>query len=529
MHHLNQAILSICKRAENYQRGDLIASYVDVGHIFTILSTPENQVLFGRRGTGKTHVFAYLGNQVASRGETVVQLDLRTLGSSGGIYSDPNLPLSQRATRLLADTLQSIHDAILDSAVEDEEDRYDLATIAPHLDRFLEAASEVAVVGPTETEQREVRSQGNSTSYGAHANVGLEHLAAAAGARSTAQDVSSQETATRQHGPLHHRIHFGQVVKEFKTLLAYLPSKSLWLLLDEWSEIPLDLQPYLADLLRRTVFVTPGIKVKIAAIEHRCQFRIPDSDSGHIGIEIGADVAASVNLDEFLVFEADPARSKHFFRDLLHKHVATVAEDTRAFAAPANPSSLINDVFTQVTAFEEFVRAAEGNPRDGINILGQAVLKAGDGAISVPNIREGARSWYVRDKLHNVAGHSEAQELLNWVLDEVIKHRQARAFLVRSELRDPLLEFLYDARVLHIIKKGVSGHDQPGKRFDVYALDYGCYVELISTAKAPKGLLPLLDESQEQVEYIDVPQTDHRSIRRAILDLDDFYRRPEQS
>lgn len=525
MRHLHQAILSICKRAENYHRDDLIASYVDVGHIFTVLSTPENQVLFGRRGTGKTHVFAFLGNQVASRGETVIQLDLRTLGSSGGIYSDPNLPLSQRATRLLVDALQAIHDAILEATVEDTSGQYDLSVIAPHLDSFLEAASEVAVIGPTETEKTEVRRDEGSKSCGAAVKANTEGLSVSASAQSTMKDVSGRETTTRQYGPMHHRVHFGQVVKKLRALLAYLPSKSLWLLMDEWSEIPLDLQPYLADLLRRTVFIIPGIKVKIAAIEHRCQFRIADSDSGHIGIEIGADAAASVNLDEFLVFEANPARSQQFFRDLLFKHVSTVAEDTGDFVAPESSSSLVNDLFTQMTAFEEFVRAAEGNPRDGINILGQAVLKADNATISVPAVREGARSWYVRDKLHNVAGHSEAQGLLNWVLDEVIKHRQARAFLVRSELRDALLEFLYDARVLHIIKKGVSGHDQPGKRFDVYALDYGCYVELINTAKAPKGLLAIMDEEFDRVEYIDVPQTDHRSIRRAILDLEEFYKR----
>lgn len=57
-------------------------------------------------------------------------------------------------------------------------------------------------------------------------------------------------------------------------------------------------------------------------------------------------------------------------------------------------------------------------------------------------------------------------------------------------------------------------------RFNVYALDYGCYVELINTANAPKGLLN--GGGGEDAIYFDVPPDDYRSIRRAILTLGPF-------
>jgi hypothetical protein len=77
---------------------------------------------------------------------------------------------------------------------------------------------------------------------------------------------------------------------------------------------------------------------------------------------------------------------------------------------------------------------------------------------------------------------------------------------------------LYDARVLHVLKRSISTHDQPGVRFDVYKMDYGCYVDLIATAKAPRGLLPT-----DSDDFLDVPPDDYRSIRRAILSIENFH------
>lgn len=68
----------------------------------------------------------------------------------------------------------------------------------------------------------------------------------------------------------------------------------------------------------------------------------------------------------------------------------------------------------------------------------------------------------------------------------------------------------------------MSAKDMPGHRFTVYGIDYGCYVDLISTAKAPQGML---DIGATEGEFIsEIPQTDLRSVRRCILDLPEFYR-----
>ena len=72
-----------------------------------------------------------------------------------------------------------------------------------------------------------------------------------------------------------------------------------------------------------------------------------------------------------------------------------------------------------------------------------------------------------------------------------------------------------------MIKRRVSSNDQPGERFDVFKLDYGCYVDVIGTASAPRGLFEA-DTDESTNTMVEVPKDDYRSIRRAILDFDEF-------
>lgn len=169
------------------------------------------------------------------------------------------------------------------------------------------------------------------------------------------------------------------------------------------------------------------------------------------------------------------------------------------------------------------MRAAEGVPRDGINILAIAAQKALANPLSIPTIRQSASTWYQRDKEATATANSNARLLLHWIIDEVIGHRRARAFLVRSDIRHPLLDALFDSRVLHVLKKNISAHDQPGVRYNAFKLDYGCYVDLLTTVRAPVGLLP----AEESGEFVDVPPDDYRAIRTAILDIDRFEEQPK--
>ena len=82
-----------------------------------------------------------------------------------------------------------------------------------------------------------------------------------------------------------------------------------------------------------------------------------------------------------------------------------------------------------------------------------------------------------------------------------------------SNARERRIEQLFDARLLHILK---SSHDEPGVRYDIYKIDYGCYVDMVNTSKPPQGLFQA-EDSDGSEHFVEVPRDDYRSIRRAIL------------
>jgi hypothetical protein len=127
------------------------------------------------------------------------------------------------------------------------------------------------------------------------------------------------ESQTRRTGAKRHHVLFGPLGRALRAITRALGGTRLWLLLDEWSSVPLDLQPLLADLLRRSVLPTAGITVKIAAIERRSRFRQLTANGDHVGIEVGADAASAVNLDDIMIFDNSRTRAQEFFGQLFHQ------------------------------------------------------------------------------------------------------------------------------------------------------------------------------------------------------------------
>src|SRR5271156_201038 len=147
---INTAFLGIQRRAESVDRQTLVQTFVDIGPLFKILSSRDHQIVYGRRGTGKTHALLYTAEQAKKlEGAIPVYIDLRSIGSSGGMYGDVNIPISQRATRLLLDVLGSIHEVLLGFVVEAE---MDLSLVGPALDELASAVTEVEVVGEVQRE-----------------------------------------------------------------------------------------------------------------------------------------------------------------------------------------------------------------------------------------------------------------------------------------------------------------------------------------------------------------------------------------
>jgi hypothetical protein len=130
------------------------------------------------------------------------------------------------------------------------------------------------------------------------------------------------------------------------------------------------------------------------------------------------------------VFSNDAERSSDFYRSLLYRHV-TVAMRESGEEPPDDEDAFVRAAFTRRTALMELARAAEGVPRDAINLASRAAQKCFDGTlISVPKVRDAAYRWFQQDKGSAINGNEEARRLLDAIRDDVIGQRRARAFLL---------------------------------------------------------------------------------------------------
>ncbi|EMF0923738.1 MULTISPECIES: ORC-CDC6 family AAA ATPase [Enterobacteriaceae] len=511
MRNINSIMMRLAKRAEKLQPDHLIKSFVDVGPTYTLLSSNDNQIMFGRRGTGKTHFLAVLCNNIQQNGIICAPIDMRLIGSTGGIFSDPNISLSERATRLLSDTLCTIHETILEYIFE--KDVVNTTEIALLLNDFIDKATSLSIDGTSEEE----RGSANHSSMNSSLGIGITNNSISANFKCSDKVSLDNTEKSKVSGRKILRIHFGEITKLLSNIVSKLPGKELWILIDEWSEVPMDLQPYLAELLRRILYPISGITVKIAAIAHRCNFLINDQDTGvRVGIELGSDASSVINLDEYMVFDNDRDAAKIFFKNLLHKHAQAIDKNS---ICDVEASLFINDVFTQPSAFDEYVRAVEGVPRDAINIISLAAQSALENKISIVHVRKSAQKWFQVNKHTALNSKPEAVVLLDKIINEVIGHRKTRGFLISNENHNPLIDYLYDMRVIHVLKQGVSARNTIGKKYTLYTLDYGCYVELMSSSSAPLGLIIESDENDE-LKYIEIPKSDYRSVKNSILNFE---------
>ena len=238
---INEILLRFNRRAETVDPTQLVDTFVDAGPLSALLSSRDHQVMYGRRGTGKTHALTYLVETKTADGDIGFLVDMRTIGSTGGLYGDPSISISERASRLLVDTLVYIHEHLLKFAIEND-DRLDLSQIGPILDRLADAASNVRVVGTTqETSTSATRSiERDRSDLSVQLSPSSVTVDLAAGADS--ETANSRLDQTVRQGIATHRVIFGDVQQALFEFASLFRPNRIWI------------EP-LAKQLRRAVFL----------------------------------------------------------------------------------------------------------------------------------------------------------------------------------------------------------------------------------------------------------------------------------
>lgn len=466
------AVRNIERRAEretDFRK--LYDVYVDHG-ILKELSLKDNQIIYGRRGVGKSHLLSYYRDLVLSGDHPFLfQIhDATRLGSGLATQSaDPVNVAINMFGQFLNDVATHAFDAL--DSVEDR------------------AASTKA--GGAILEFQELSSKG--------------------GQGDSAFDFRN----------------LGDTLDRYRELAG---AERLVLAIDEWVAIPMFAQPYFAEFLRRTFLVKPTIITKIAALSYQSKMSLR-TDSGTVGIEAGADAFGDLDLDGFFVWEEDEDGVKSFFGQALYNHLGKDLQWDLSVPAQSKFDHIISSFFTQENAFVQLCRASEGNCRDFLNVfrLGYSLFLKDSAAlkIGIPHVNQASELWYRQEKLRNIANESRIEEFLNYLVQDIIRGRKSKTFMVSyKDMSHPLLARLFSARLLHPLRTVWSHPDRPGEPFHLVTMDFGCYRSLQGTRGEPDQEIFFPHDQAQPAKYDDlVPLLDRRSVRRRVLareDLDKF-------
>lgn len=309
---------------------------------------------------------------------------------------------------------------------------------------------------------------------------------------------------------------FENISRNIPKLLKTLNIERIVCMLDEWSEIKLEIQIALSDLIKKA-FITNPITFKIAAIPNRTNLGKMLGNE-FIGLEDGGDIFP-FNLDNRFIYELDQEQTKDFFNDLLYRHLKSIDKKMEYNILNNYPKARFINLFFANQALREILIASAGIPRDFISLFLNSYDKfkintsSRNKRVGVRDIRLATIDWYKLDKEKQVNNIENCKMLLREIINEIVMKKKKTHFLIPQKYsNNKYLNQLIDFRAVHLRKKGYSHKGNTGIVYDVYSIDYGCYTSLD------------IVQSQLDIDFINkIDSIDNfREIRRVSLE-DKFF------
>lgn len=476
--NFKEATAAIQKRSERQLNTEKLIDIFVQTDFFARTASTDTQLIMGRRGTGKTHLIRFFAEDRRIQGDHVLYVDCTKFGS--GYSSIGGLNEYQIACKYFTVLLNEIGTHFFDNVIEME--------------------------NPDEQLQDSL----------------VQKLASLSGFFQSSENIKDSH------------FNYRQINDSLEQILKGLNIPKMYILIDEWAQIPLSAQPHFAEFIKRAILPIPKICLKILAVNYQCEF-FKISNGEHIGIQRGADLTDVMDLDTYLIYDEKREQVVNFFGQVLYNHLG--AELGWPFDKPSDVKlHTVEALFTQRSAFIQLVRAAEGNCRDFLCIFGRAYfdgfLHTPDARkISISNVETASAQWFDNEKLSNIKIEANVQSALTHIYDRVLKNYKARTFMVHiSKTQNHLLLRLLNERVVHKLNITYSHKDEPGERFELFTLDYGAYVRFKGTENEPfeqfmfeNSEMGTLNEAE--AKFV-VPLDDHRSIRRIVFDPETLKARP---
>ncbi|WP_447018231.1 hypothetical protein [Shewanella algae] len=424
--------------------------YVDIGGNLGRISAPQQQIIFGRRGSGKSCLFVHYLQE--HKGDVVPPIYVLADEFKRLTYPDVLI-------RLLIKILEGVptkgfwwkrifrQDTPTETAIKE-------------LRKLLDLAEEADVTAGHKFSTKE-------TAEAKSAAKSLE----VKGAQESAQEHSRSSSFRERKLDTLER-HLRDYKDAIEKSLASWGDIHIALLIDDFYLFPRDKQPDIIDYLHRLVRGT-GLYLKVGTIRHRTS--LIRNENQTIGVELGQDVE-EISLDR--TFE-DLGATQLFLTSMLQSLAARagVAEIDSCF----NPEAL-----------QALTLVSGGVPRDFLNILVNSINAARAQNktrwLTPTLIYRGAGRLSYTQKLKNLkddAGVDVAGLERTFVdlLQFCLRESKKTAFLVSQDESQghrsahDLIHQLMDFKLIHVVEPDTSAASGRPGRYEAYTLDFALFTE----------------------------------------------------
>lgn len=421
------------------------------GHIDR-LESRQNQVIFGRRGSGKS----LLLKSLKSHGQNIVMISINL-----DDFKDISFPDS--IIQVLRVVIKQLKSSIDNSYKWHQfKKRLKVKKITKPLDKYL-IQIEKRLNNPDQYEESSKNKSGSKVTGEASSSFGK--TTAKVGSELSEESESSRTIKIDKLNILRNEL------PDFKELIQkaseYL-DKDIFLILDDFYFIRKIDQPYFIDFFHR-ISKNTRLYLKIATIKHRTS--LYTQGETYIGMEIRHD-GQSLNLDyNFESFNSLVS----FMKDLLNNI-------NRIVGVNIDYEKLFSE-----NGFRFLCLASGGVPRDFFSLfidLGNKILN-GQSGITKPMV--------IETSIENLPNKLEAfktdsqdereilEHYLQYIRKEVIENKRWNSFLIsNSEIVNfpqinQAIKELVDLRLIHLANSNTSSAPSDGTRYSAYLVDVGLF------------------------------------------------------
>lgn len=453
MNNKTSSIQTLLKYIEENIRvsDDTDIDYIDSKGHLARLNSKQNQVVFGRRGSGKTLLVKSLKKESGSF--IYIKIDIET-------YKDISFPNS--ILQVLIKILTVLNTELSRIPLYNVKKRYKAFLISKKIEkRILDYKK--SLKEPDLYEKSFVAKNSNKKTSGIDGeSSGIK------GSFSKENSLENEESKTHLIDKLNNiKIEIPEVRDIIEQIIS-LFDKHIFLVFDDFYFIRKGEQPFFIDFFHR---IAKGIMlyIKIATIKHRTGLYFATGNT-FIGTEINQDIQ-TIDLDySFDQFD----RLKTFMKELLQHIIFKSKADIKV-------DELLNE-----NAFNQLCLASGGVPRDFLALFlklgdkmlsGKKVSKTEVAEISIENLPNKL------DALKTDSGEDKAklEHCLNFFKILIVTTRKTNVFLVPNEdiLNYPeinqSIKELMDMRLLHLVDSNTSSAPSDGKRYSAYMIDTSLY------------------------------------------------------